>query len=146
MAFYADPEGGAIFCGDQDGGIMTEDLNKMKRYAPTKGYRYEYYLGNLTGPQRKKMPNGILDQANKRVIFEGVMLKPGQQNVRVNLVVKIFDPEGKEIKAPDPNGFYGWTTDDPDKSVIGTPDNGWLFDVLPDGTIQGKGEDHRPKT
>lgn len=141
LAFYADPEGGAIFCGGEDG-VMTEDF-RMRRYAPSAGYSYEYYLGNLTGKQRKDMPKGVLDQAKKRVVFKDVVLTPGQKNVRLNLVVKITGPDGKPLKAPDPNGFYGWTTDDPDKSVVGIKDNGWLFDVELDGTLQAKGLDFR---
>ena len=142
IALYADPEDGAIFCGDQDGGQMIEDFT-MRRYSPSLGYTYKYYLGGLIGPQRKKMPVGELDPVRRRVVFKDVELKPGQKNVRLNMPVKIFDPDGKELKAPSPHGFYGWLTDDPDKSVVGIDDNGFLFDVSPDGTIEAKGEDHR---
>ena len=143
IALYADPEGGAVYCGDQDGGRMTEDMNVMHLYAPSRGYTYKYFLGNLIGPQRKKMPEGVLDPARRRVVFTNVELKPGMKRIRLNLPVKIFGPDGQEIKAPDPNGFYGWTTDDADKSVIGTPDNGYYFDVNDDGTIEAKGLDFR---
>ena len=44
------------------------------------------------------------------------------KNVRLNMPVKIVGPDGKELKAPDPNGFYGWLNDEANTSVIGTPD------------------------
>lgn len=122
---------------------MNEDIRTGQfRYGTVK-----VWLGNLQDKkQRKDMPEGEVDLANKRVTFRGVKFSGIE---RVNLPVKFYDDQGKEIKIPNDTGgplgkgfAWGWIPSGQvgtPASVEGTPHNGWRFEVMPDGSLEPRG-------
>ncbi len=140
IAMYLDLEGGAINGMDD---VLNESFREHE-YAPSKGYKYRVWLGNLTGDQHKHMPEGMIDIGNKRVVFTDVVLKPGE-TPRVNLPTKVFAPDGTELKSRDKSGYHwAWIAVNADMAIIGIPDNGYRFTVQPDGTLMAAGKNLGP--
>lgn len=124
---------------------MIDSVNAALQIGDIERFNYDevkVWLGNLTDPgQKKSMPQGEVDLANKRVIFRHVIMKPGDL-IRWNLPCKFYK-QGQEVildnsKGPLGKGFaWGWLPDN-GAAVTGTEHNGQRIQVQPDGTLLPK--------
>lgn len=120
-------------------------VNEALRIGDLETFNFDevrVWLGNLTDPgQNKSMPMGVVDMANKRVLFHNVKLAPGTM-IRWNLPCKFYK-QGKEVvlnntAGPLGKGYgWGWLPDN-GCAVTGTVNNGQRIFVEPDGALMPK--------
>lgn len=145
ITMYFNPPKGVEF--------MNHEFNEKVLMGEFKFATVKAWLGNLNDKkQNAKMPEGEIDLEHKRVTFRGVKLSGTE---RVNMPVKFYDEAGNEIKIPNDTGVYGrgyaWGWIPSGKvgtpaSVEGTPDNGWRFEVMPNGTLEPRGKKIPPQS